>query len=357
MKLSKRMLAFLLAFAMVLVNAPTPLHVVRAVNADGYIEIRTVEELYAVRDDLSANYILMEDIDLTEATAKGGDWDFFGNGWNPIGSKDIYSNDPFTGTFDGNGHTIRGMRIDVTSRPSGTGDVYLGLFANVSGTVRDLTMVDAKIYLNDAGTCYIGSVAGRCSGTIEDCHSFLSISNTKNSNSNTRYIGGLVGYCFDGSISRSSNHGTIDAACDRLGGIAGNSTDKAKITQCYNAGSLKNSSFSHGISGGGQIIDCYNTATVEGYHTYGIGGTATRCYNRGNTIANSSRYAVSSDTSTGCFYLSGTGGSNTGSTSLTEAQMKLQGMYPGFDFETVWVIDTNANYPYPQLRSNARPTH
>ena len=91
----------------------------KTVNSDGFIEIRTIEDLYNVRDDLTANYILMNDIDRTEATAKGGDWDFMGNGWNPIGSNDIYSNEEFSGIFDGNGHKINGLRIDVTTLPFG----------------------------------------------------------------------------------------------------------------------------------------------------------------------------------------------------------------------------------------------
>jgi hypothetical protein len=41
-----------------------------------YQEIRTIADLYAIRDNLRGNYILMNDIDLSEATAKGGSWDF-----------------------------------------------------------------------------------------------------------------------------------------------------------------------------------------------------------------------------------------------------------------------------------------
>ena len=113
------------------------------------IEVRTIEDLYNIRNDLTADYILMNDIDLTAATAKGGDWDFMGNGWNPIGSKDVYSNDQFSGTFDGNGYKIIGMRIDVTALPSGAGStIYVGLFANVSGTIKNLGVVDGSVNVN-----------------------------------------------------------------------------------------------------------------------------------------------------------------------------------------------------------------
>ena len=97
-----------------------------SVNEDGYIEVRTIQDLYNVRLDLTANYILMNDIDLTAATAKGGDYDYGGRGWNPIGSNDVYAGGEFSGIFDGNGHKITGMRIEYSSAnvPSGMGRGY-----------------------------------------------------------------------------------------------------------------------------------------------------------------------------------------------------------------------------------------
>ncbi len=47
---------------------------------DGYIGVYTIEDLYCIRNDLTANYILMNDIDLTEATAEGGDWNYGSRG-------------------------------------------------------------------------------------------------------------------------------------------------------------------------------------------------------------------------------------------------------------------------------------
>lgn len=45
----------------------------------------------------------MKNIDMSEDTAEGGDWNLTGHGWTPI--------DGFAGTFDGNGHRIIGMHI------------------------------------------------------------------------------------------------------------------------------------------------------------------------------------------------------------------------------------------------------
>lgn len=96
----KKIFIMLLSVIMVVTSIPFTA-TAATTNDEGYIEIRTIEELYNVRDDLTANYILMNDINLTEATAEGGEWDYEGRGWNPIGSNDIYGAEEFSGTFDG----------------------------------------------------------------------------------------------------------------------------------------------------------------------------------------------------------------------------------------------------------------
>ena len=72
---NKRFIAMLLAVMMVFTTMPITSLTANAVttNADGYIEVSTVLDLYNVRNDLTANYILINDIDLTEATAENGD--------------------------------------------------------------------------------------------------------------------------------------------------------------------------------------------------------------------------------------------------------------------------------------------
>lgn len=140
----QRLLSVLLAVMMII--SVLPMNISAATNSDGYIEVRTVEDLYNVRNDLTANYILMNDIDLSEATSYGGAWDYDGRGWNPIGSGDLYGDGAFSGEFDGNNHKIIGMRIDVTTLPPGAGkEIYLGLFANITGFVHDLTFYNGTV--------------------------------------------------------------------------------------------------------------------------------------------------------------------------------------------------------------------
>ena len=353
------------------------------VNEKVYVPIYTIEELYNVRNNLAGSYILMADIDLSAATARGGDWDFMGNGWNPIGSNDVYSNYAFTGEFDGNGHKITGLRIDVTSVPSGTSTVYLGLFAKVTGIVKDLTIIGNINY-----TCnkdfYVGSIAGLCNGTIENCVNNADVTGVATTTDVDGFVGGIVGIANVNSvIFNCANTGDVISncyngtyyACDgdinSAGGIAGNGDKAAIISQCYNTGNISAKAtsdtksyygiaYTAGISKNGKITDCYNTGDISSnrhssygtMYAYGIGGTATNCYNVGMVSAANERYGIASAESTNCYYLNGTGTSSTGATALTETQMRLQTMFAGFDFNNTWTLNAFANHPYPQLQSN-----
>nr|MCR5681226.1 hypothetical protein [Clostridiales bacterium] len=72
---------------------------------EGWIGVYTVEDLDAVREDLGTNYILMEDLAFAPEDFEDGGR--FAGGWRPIGS----ARNPFIGTFNGNGHVIRGLYV------------------------------------------------------------------------------------------------------------------------------------------------------------------------------------------------------------------------------------------------------
>ncbi|MBR5366508.1 MAG: hypothetical protein IK132_09730 [Clostridia bacterium] len=72
---------------------------------EGWIGVYTVEDLDAVREDLGANYILMEDLAFAPEDFEDGGR--FAGGWKPIGTE----RNPFIGTFNGNGHVIRGLVV------------------------------------------------------------------------------------------------------------------------------------------------------------------------------------------------------------------------------------------------------
>ena len=325
-------------------------------------EIRTVDDLYNVRYDLAANYILMNDIDLSEATAPGGKYDYIGNGWNPIGSNDVYGAEAFSGVFDGNGHKITGMRINVTKIPSAVdyngAEISIGLFANVTGEIRSLK-VAGEITTGNNGykALYAGGIASRNTGAIKrsvnecDIAAYFEYGDV----SVTR-VGGVAGYN-NGNIEECYNVGNIKSVkngkTNCIGGISGESGAKSLIKNCYNAGPVSGTNTN--VSG--------NNNCVGGIQGQGASGAvAESCYNAGTVSAvgggfNAS-YAISYSyysyvtTITKCYYLDGCGAANTGATMLTETYMKRQDSFFELDFDNVWMIDPELKYPYPQLKNN-----
>lgn len=84
---------------------------------EGYTPVYDIADLYAIRNDPEGSYILMNDIDMSEDTSQGGDYDC-GTGWDSI--------ETFNGTLDGNGHRIIGMHI-FGELMQEYGPIYLGL--------------------------------------------------------------------------------------------------------------------------------------------------------------------------------------------------------------------------------------
>jgi len=361
----KRVIKICTVTLMVLILIAVCFTTVSAVETEAveeWIEIYTVEDLYNVRNDLSANYILMNDIDLTEATAEGGDYDYQGCGWNPIGSANGDSG-TFRGVFDGNGYSIIGMRIVVNDTMS-----YYGLFSYIlGGTVKNLGMDGGNIAGQvSSGDVYVGFIAGYCyNGVIENCYNTGNVLGRISSTNNSRltYVGGIVGrlkvdykngknknihLCYNtGDIAITEAYGKVHA-----GGICGDSEGRkdsttyySRIQDSYNTGNIdavgKTGSriYACGISGQyiySSILGCYNVGAVK----YGIS------YNTTTNVSEETNYVTSS------YYNGSTYTGAQKGVSLNQSQISNKAMYTGFDFENDWIIDTNANYPYPQLRSN-----
>lgn len=354
----KRLLAFLLVMAMLVAYVPLMTVQVEAVakttefaggsgtEEDPYL-ISTPEHLYSVRNYLSAHFKMVNDIDLTAATAEGGDWDYGGRGWNPIGSDNVYGDSEFSGVFDGNGYTIIGLRIylDDDNKPSGMGSsTYVGLFASVSGTVRNLHMTNVDVenqYYYRYGEskryyAHCGAIAARVleTGIIENC----SVSGTVG----CRYgdCGGLVG-ANGGTINNCYNEAAVTSDL-YAGGIAGCSNGStAVVSNCYNKGNI------YGSYAGGAGIVGYLYSSSKIVSSYNVGTT------KYSATSNSLGYGIAfkdGGTITNCYYLDGTGKSSAGATALTSTQMQLQSVYQGFDFENVWTMDGDADYLYPELQ-------
>ncbi len=330
---------------------------------NGYIGIYTVDDLYNVNNNLSGRYILMNNIDLTIDTALGGAYDFGGRGWTPIAGGDKYYADvEFSGIFDGNGYSISGMRIylstaNMPSTISKSSHLDLGLFSSVSGTVKNLKIIDVSIVTEfgygDSYSIGAGAITGQLltGAKIENCYVDGEI--LVNAGDGYSYTGGLTGYSC-GKVTSSCNLSNVSALTrvpskvTYCGGVCG--VNFGAVEDCYNAGivSSRDSNgfvdtnprdYACGICGynNGDIKRTYNF-TEFGGHSDSTGDRQAICVlGTDGTVENS-------------YYLNGIADNSTSAKPLNEAQAQMQSMYVGFDFENVWYIDTINEYKYPQLR-------
>ena len=253
--------------------------------------LKNIAKLVNEEWKLDINITLTDDIDL-----KGIDW-------TPIGT----SGNSYTGTFDGNGKTITGLKI------TGSND-YAGLFGFIGsgGTVKNVVLEDVQI-TSDNSSGLAGGVAGYSWGNIENC----SVSGSVSSNSTA---GGVVGTQLGGSITGCSSSATVKGT-QKAGGMAGATNGGASLTGCYATGEVTLESsgsdnyFAGGVVGnnGGisTLTACYATGSVSGSGsgTIYVGGvtgenlasTLTACYHANGTV---------SGTGSGTIYTGGVAGRN-----------------------------------------------
>jgi len=162
------------------------------------VDIYTYADLQAMSADLTADYVLMNDIDAT------GESD-----WVPVGSLGT----KFTGTFDGGGHVITGLHFTETGYP---GSNYWGLFGFIdSSHIYDVGLANVS-FATEWGR-QVGGISGSASAVsvIERCYVTGTISN----------------YTVAGGILASGDTNTIITDCytdvditiadDFVGGIIG----------------------------------------------------------------------------------------------------------------------------------------
>ena len=342
--------------------------------------IASKTQLNNVRNYLYANFKMIADIEFDDADfEEGGDFYNNGAGFAPIGSSAF----AFTGTFDGDGYVIKNLYVNIKSSSF---DVYAGLFGYNEGTIKNLGIVDGSVSASSP-FAYAGGIAGyNYKGTITNCYNTGSVSA---SSDDYTYAGGIAGYN-KGTIQNCYNTGSVSASSDDntyAGGIAGYNKE-GTITNCYNIGVVSASSssnYAYAYAGGiagvneGTITNCYNTGSVlasssssrnavanAGGIAGSNSGTITNCYNTGRVSASSKASAYAGGiagknydgaTITTCYYLDnisvGVNGSTDTATKCTVEQLKNQETFVGFDFETVWTINSDSYYPYPVFKDNS----
>jgi len=209
------------------------------------LEIRTWNDLAAVRNNLSGNHILMNDLDSTTAgyTELASPTANEGKGWQPIGIGDS----PFTGTFDGQGYEIRDLFINLP------GIGYVGLFSIVGegGRIEDIGVVNANV----TSTAYIGSLVGLNDGTVSNSYSTGSMTGDL-------WVGGLIGVN-SGTLSNSYSTGSVTGD-NGVGGLAGGNV--GTVNNSYSICSVTGEDGVGGLIGvnSGTLSNSYSTGKVTG---------------------------------------------------------------------------------------------
>ena len=260
------------------------------VNGDASVCTGNVTQNTSANAVLTDNIVVNEDVLDANGSLNSGSF----TAWTPIGN----SSTQYSGTFDGQRHTISGLYFNDSNIDC------VGLFGNNSGTIQNVGVVDS--YFNGKG--YVGGVCGKNQKkskggvTLANCYN-------KGTVSGTSYVGGVCGYNFafyEGSVTLANcyNTGTVNGS-NQVGGVCGlhnaNYQGAVTITNCYNTGTVSGTSYVGGVCGNNcanqmegksTITNCYNTSTVSG--TSYVGGVCGQNYRESSGVA----------TITNCYYYS-----------------------------------------------------
>ena len=288
--------------------------------ADGYYEIHNQGQLRWFADQVNnngrtnINARLMNDITMD------------GTEWTPIG--EYFAGKRFTGTFDGDGHTISGL---TCTKPDAD---HVGLVGYAVGaTIQNVTVQKSSFN----GDTYIGAVCGYIvGGKITGCTN----SDTVNVRGNN-FLGGIAGLADSTTVQRCFNSGTVTGNYP-TGGIVG-FANNATVQDCGNTGAVKSpngNEYCGGIAG-----STNNTSSIQ------------NCYNAYRTIVHPICASPSQETTLlNCYYLADNPG--TDPSAKTEAQFNsgevaylLQNGERTYTTDTVWgqTLTDPGKQTYPVL--------
>lgn len=347
-------------------------------NVCNWIDICTVQDLDAIRDNLNGNYRLACDLDMELADPAG---------WTPIGTQ-LY---PFAGVLYGSGAPIINFSVQQTETA--------GLFAWVAGAwIRDVFMIGADVTGGDfagilagyavggsriegcgvegsiVGRSYVGGLLGEVrSSSILDCRAQV---NVVSQGGQEYWTGGLVGHCYGSTVVRGSwSTGTVSSVWRDAGGLIGQ-LNGGTVERCWSDASVVHARGGSGgligvILGGAEVFDSYAWGSVvadEDSPSIWCGGligaafssTVRRCYaagvvNEGVTqegfgglIGRNFSSLVDDhwDAQASGLYLGCGGGDCHGAEGHSTAEMGDPSTFAGWDFDQVWTIEDS----YPQLQ-------
>ena len=300
-------------------------------TASGMIPIRNLDQLDAMRHDLNTDgktdqvntqsnyatafpqvvyapnkytgYELTTDLDF-DADGSYSDLSnksiWTGNiGWSPIGVQDS----PFTGTFDGGGHTISNLHINYASLPPSGPEfmpTFIGLFGEMSGIIKNVSLADPDVTSDGIVGTLVGAQSG---GMISQC--YVSGGSIVPGNF-TFVIGGLVGFQNGGEITQcyvSKGSITPGVSTGQVGGLVGQQ-NVGTISACY-VFQITATASDTGVAGtliGNQVAGTKLIASYAGGTDYAISlvgeasGEVTNSYNQESSSSDDADTEVSEKT-------------------------------------------------------------
>ena len=334
-KLKKRFCSLFLSVTMVLTSVQM---VAAEETSSDVIVISTAEDLAKIGTDtkypMNGDYELAGNIDLStmEWTPTGG----------YVGTKGTISAkeaNVFSGTFDGNGHVIKGLTIDLDGTVTDGKYAQVGLFSVIAGgsaddyaIVKNLIFTDVNIKTDfSSGYSTIGTLAGEVNGYAKiDQVAVLNgqIESNPSRQNDTVGTGGLIGECRTDIDNTKVDNSNI------------------YITNCYNGadinanGSRADLLYAGGIIGRiaksacGTVSQCINTGSVQydGYNGYGIAAAEAGNQACVSTVSN-------------CYYIDGKELSteNGEASAISEAVLKSGSLPEGFSSE-IWTAKENCYF-------------
>lgn len=259
--------------------------------------------------------------------------------WTPIGSEYNYA---YTGTFDGQGHTIKGLYFNNPNT-----DFCVGLFGYVGkgGTVSNVIVDDSCFKGNDS----VGGICGKNEGTIQIC----TVKGKVNGNDS---VGGICGWNNGGTIKNSTNESTVIGSGADVGGVCGSNTVSGSIDNSRNTGAVNGKTNVGGVCGSntdlGSIDNSCNTGAVTGTGTVAetdeicVGGV---CGKNEATIKKSYNDGAVTSTSD---YVGGVCGENNGTMEniynkgAVKGEDNYIGGVCGYNFSQSDDVNAEINYSY-----------
>lgn len=210
-------------------------------------------------------------------------------------TKDIIVTEPyasdFSGTFDGDGHTVT---LEITAKTN-----YVGLFKTLAGGAVVKNVITAGSVTTTGKKCVAG-IAGYATDNvkIENCKNTASITGNKN-------VGGILGEAYNNEesisvgIKNCANEGAVNGTGSAVGGIVGKMEGQNSIIDCYNRGNITGFNNYAGIVGQSTgalvatIKNCYSVGAVTAYGASTNAGYA--LIGGGKNYALTNCYAIKQD--------------------------------------------------------------